>query len=97
MKITLNINGHEISKEILPSMTLLDFLRSEGYFGAKFGGCKKGECGACTVLLDGKPVNSCSLLAAQAEGHAINTDSERHDGFWCNSMRLLHSSDGFKC
>jgi Aerobic-type carbon monoxide dehydrogenase, large subunit CoxL/CutL homologs len=73
VKITLNINGHELSRDILTSTTLLDFLRSEGYFGAKFGGCKKGECGACTILLDGKPVNSCSLLAAQAEGHSIQT------------------------
>jgi putative selenate reductase molybdopterin-binding subunit len=73
MRITLNINGKYLSKEIDPGMTLLGFLRSEGYFGAKFGGCKKGECGACTVLLDGKSVNSCSILAAQADGHKVNT------------------------
>ncbi len=51
----------------------MHLLRREGYFGAKFGGCEKGECGACTVLLDGKPVNSCAMLAAQASGHRVET------------------------
>ena len=62
-----------MSREIEPGKTLFSFLREEGYFGVKFGGCKKGECGACTVLVDGKSVNSCSMLAAQAEGHKIET------------------------
>lgn len=73
MNISLLINDKKIESDINPSITLLEFLRSEGYFGAKFGGCKKGECGACTVLLDGKTINSCSLLAAQAVGHQIET------------------------
>ena len=72
MKITLLINEiqHEIDTD--PGDTLLDVLRSEDYFGVKHG-CETGECGACTVLLDGKPVNSCVYLAAQAEGHHIRT------------------------
>jgi putative selenate reductase molybdopterin-binding subunit len=73
MRISLQINNKKISKEIEPGLTLFDFLREAGYFGVKFGGCKKGECGACTVLLDGKSVNSCSILALQAEGHVIET------------------------
>ncbi|MHC1741035.1 MAG: molybdopterin-dependent oxidoreductase [Anaerolineaceae bacterium] len=73
MKITLKINGKKITSEIDPGISLLQLLRTEGFFGAKFGGCKKGECGACTVLLDGKSINSCSILAAQAEGHEIRT------------------------
>ncbi len=73
MNINLDINNCMIPFEIQPAVTLLSVLRGAGYFGAKFGGCKKGECGACTVLLDGKPVNSCSMLAAQAEGHKIQT------------------------
>ncbi len=51
---------------------MLAVLRRLGYFGVKHG-CETGECGACAVLLDGKPVNSCVMLAAQAEGHAIQT------------------------
>lgn len=73
MKITLHINKEEIKRDIDPGMSLLNFLREEGFFGVKFGGCKNGECGACTVLLDGISVNSCSILAAQAEGHQIQT------------------------
>ena len=73
MIITLLINDKKISREIEPGKTLFALLREEGYFGVKFGGCKKGECGACTVLIDGKAVNSCTMLAAQAEGHKIET------------------------
>ncbi len=73
MNISLLINDKKVNREIDPGCTLFTFLREEGYFGVKFGGCQKGECGACTVLLDGKAVNSCSLLAAQAEGHVIET------------------------
>jgi putative selenate reductase molybdopterin-binding subunit len=73
MKTTLLINNVTITREIEPGITLFSFLRQEGYFGVKAGGCQKGECGACTVLIDGKAVNSCSILAAQAEGHAIQT------------------------
>lgn len=73
MKIVLFVNHEEKSWQINPADTLLAVLRREGFFGAKFGGCEKGECGACTVLMDGKPVNSCGILAAQADGHRIDT------------------------
>ena len=106
MKITLNINGKKIDREIEAGMILLDFLRGEGYFGAKFGGCKKGECGACTVLLDGKSINSCSTLAAQAQGHKINTIEgvgEHPDQGWKKTGGLsliqnaLMDSGGIQC
>ena len=58
---------------IIQGLSLLDLLRREGFFGAKYGGCDHGECGACAILLDGVPVNSCSMLAAQAVGHLIET------------------------
>ncbi|NLW72841.1 MAG: molybdopterin-dependent oxidoreductase [Chloroflexi bacterium] len=73
MKITLNINHQFQVCEIQPTARLLDTLRELGYMSVKSGGCKKGECGACTVLLDGKSVNSCMLLSVQAEGHLIET------------------------
>ncbi len=73
MQINLQINGATSAYEISPGDTLLNVLRQNGIFGVKFGGCQNGECGACTVLLDGRPVNSCSMLAAQAEGHSIDT------------------------
>ncbi len=73
MEVSLHINGSIQHWEIGPGDTLLSVLRCEGYFGTKFGGCTHGECGACTVLFDNRPVNSCQLLAAQAEGHSIQT------------------------
>jgi len=72
MKISLNINGTMQEVSVAAGDSLLKVLRGLGYYGAKHG-CDHGECGACAVLLDGKPVNSCLLLAAQAEGHSIQT------------------------
>ncbi len=73
MKIHVTLNSALVEWDIKASDTLLSVLRREGYFGVKFGGCKNGECGACTVLLDGKSVNSCTILAAQVDGHSIET------------------------
>jgi aerobic-type carbon monoxide dehydrogenase small subunit (CoxS/CutS family) len=70
---TITTNGvpYEISVE--PDRSLLSVLRSEiGLTGPKEG-CDDSECGACMVLIDGKPVNSCSYLALQAEGHEVTT------------------------
>ena len=72
MTYHLNINGQEIEISAQPGDTLLAALRQNGYFGVKHG-CESGECGACAVLLDGKPVNSCLLLVPQVAGHKIQT------------------------
>jgi carbon-monoxide dehydrogenase small subunit len=70
---SLNVNGTEYPVEIEPGRSLLSVLRTEiGLTGSKEG-CDDSECGACMVLLDGKPVNSCSFLALQAEGREIRT------------------------
>ncbi|MCB2202484.1 molybdopterin-dependent oxidoreductase [bacterium] len=73
MNVTLTINGQEFPLIIDPSERLLDTLRKLGFFSIKSGGCENGECGACTILFDGRPVNSCTMLTAQAEGHQIGT------------------------
>ncbi len=75
MKIELSVNGQNRPIDALPGESLLTALRSEGYYSAKHG-CETGECGACAVLIDGKLVNSCVHLAAQAEGHEIQTVEE---------------------
>src|SRR5512145_1915550 len=72
MNITLNINGIEHTIDTTPSLTLLAALRGLGFYGIKFGD-EQGLSGADTVLLDGKPVNAGSMLAAQAEGRNIVT------------------------
>ena len=72
-EIACSVNGTQIRKKIAPNLTLCDFLHDEiGTTGVKKG-CDTGECGACTVLLDGKPVTSCLILAPQADGHEITT------------------------
>jgi putative selenate reductase molybdopterin-binding subunit len=73
MKIELRVNGsdHVINAE--SNLNLRDALRNLGFLSVKSGGCRLGECGACAVLLDGMPVNSCMLLAVQAEGHELIT------------------------
>jgi putative selenate reductase molybdopterin-binding subunit len=72
MQLPLRVNGESKSWTIAPGDLLLDVLRREGYFGVKRG-CETGECGACTVLVNGKPINSCLMFAAQAAGREILT------------------------
>jgi carbon-monoxide dehydrogenase small subunit len=71
--VRLRINGVERSFEVPPGRRLLDLLRDDaGLIGAKEG-CGAGECGACVVLLDGRPVTSCLVLAASCDGHDVMT------------------------
>ncbi|HNY95046.1 MAG TPA: 2Fe-2S iron-sulfur cluster-binding protein, partial [Flexilinea sp.] len=71
--LSCKINGEEIHSEIPSDMRLIDFLREEMNLTGVKEGCSEGECGACTVLFNGDPVNSCILLAIQAEGAEITT------------------------
>src|SRR5574341_1771099 len=72
-ELQLKVNGRLFEIELFPSTTLLDALRDElGLTGAKRG-CETGYCGCCTVLLDGRAIHSCSILACRAKGHEILT------------------------
>jgi aerobic carbon-monoxide dehydrogenase small subunit len=78
--VRLTVNGTERVADVPPSATLVELLREElGLKGTKVG-CGRGECGACTVLLDGKPVNSCLVFAAQCEGRDVVTIEGLADG-----------------
>ncbi len=71
--ITLNVNGEERRVDVEPNDTLLETLREKlGVKSPKIG-CERGDCGSCTVLLDGKSVRSCLILAIEADGHGIIT------------------------
>ena len=73
MLIRFTCNGKPVQVEVEPERRVLDLLREDlGLTGTKEG-CGRGECGACTILLDGKPVNSCLLLAGKIEGREIVT------------------------
>ena len=72
MKIHLWLNDKEISDEISPDMPLLEYVRTKGCYSVKRG-CETANCGLCTVLMDERPVLSCSMLAARADGKRIVT------------------------
>ncbi len=71
--ITLTVNGDPYELDIDPRRTLLDVLRDELELRGTHLGCDSGDCGACTVLLDGEPVPSCLVLAVDADGRAVVT------------------------
>jgi aerobic carbon-monoxide dehydrogenase small subunit len=71
--VTLKVNEESYEIMIAPYRTLLDVLREEIHLTGSKKGCDVGDCGACTVLLDGKPVNACLVVAATAEGCEITT------------------------
>ena len=72
MEIKLKLNGRAVTASVEADTVLLDFLRDKGCFSVKRG-CDTSNCGLCTVLMDGKPILSCSTLAVRADGHEIYT------------------------
>jgi carbon-monoxide dehydrogenase small subunit len=72
--ITLNVNGRRHQVTLFPNVTLLEALRGLNYTDVK-NGCEKGDCGACAVELNGKVINSCLVLAWQADGARILTNA----------------------
>ena len=73
IRVTLDINGREHTAEVDPRMLLVEFVRRCAGLTGTHVGCDTSQCGACTVHLDGIAVKSCTVFAAQAEGHAVTT------------------------
>jgi carbon-monoxide dehydrogenase small subunit len=71
--VRITINGQLREVAVAPNRTLLDLLREDLDLTGTKHGCGEGDCGACTVLLDGAPVNACLILAAEAEGREVTT------------------------
>lgn len=71
--ITITVNGEYIEAEVDSRITLAEFLRDELDLTGTKVGCNRGECGSCTVIFDGKPIYSCTLLAADASGRDVQT------------------------
>src|SRR3954469_7479487 len=98
MAITLRINGEDRHLEVDTRTSLLDLLREElGLAGSKKG-CDHGQCGACTVLLDGRRANSCLALAVAQEGREITTIEGLADGEELHPVQTAFiEQDGFQC
>ena len=93
MKISFTLNGKQVEATVEPHERLLDTLRDGfGLTGTKEG-CGEGECGACTVLLDGLPVNSCLAPTFQARGHKIETI----EAVPSSELDALHTSGATQC
>jgi len=73
MRVTVTVNGQDYTREIEPRLLLVHLLRDELRLTGTHWGCDTSNCGACTVLMDGRPVKSCTVLAATAELHEIRT------------------------
>ena len=73
MTISITVNGKPYERTVEPRLLLSDFLRHELGLTGTHVGCEHGVCGACTVLLDGKPVRSCLTFAVQAHGHEVSS------------------------
>lgn len=100
--VTLNVNGEERQLAVRPADVLLDVLREQlNLTGAK-PGCKNGDCGACTVVVDGWPAKSCLMLAVEAEGHEIltveglsGTSAEQKAFVEANAFQCGYCTSGF--
>jgi aerobic carbon-monoxide dehydrogenase small subunit len=71
--LTLTVNGQSVNRDVQPATLLVHFLREELRLTGTHMGCDTGQCGACTVHVDGRAMKSCSMLAAHAGGHAVTT------------------------
>ena len=81
MWMSVEVNGHVYEREVADHWTLLRFLRDDLQLTGTKDGCSAGECGACTVMMNGQAVNACMVLAAEADGAAIETiEAESRDG-----------------
>ena len=97
-EITLTVNGTSFSRAVESRLLLSDFLRHDLLLAGTHVGCEHGDCGACTVLLDGAPVRSCLILAVQANGHELSTV----EGLAANDelhpiQKAMHEHHGLQC
>ena len=97
-RISLTVNGHRYEREVADNRTLLRFLREDlGLMGTKEG-CGAGECGACTVFMDGLTVNSCMVLAVEADGRSIETiEGESKDGILSELQESFQKHHAVQC
>ena len=97
-EITLKVNGQTEQVSVPANMTLLTMLREKLALTGTKNGCSAGECGACTVLMDGEPVNSCMVLAAECDGvEVITVEGLAHDRQLETLQQNLIEQGGVQC
>ncbi|WP_224250170.1 (2Fe-2S)-binding protein [Hyalangium gracile] len=97
-RLSLRINGAEKQLEVAPWTTLLDLLRESLDLTGTKKGCDHGQCGACTVLVDGKPINSCLTLALMQEGRDVTTIEGLAKGDTLHPVQQAFiDQDAFQC
>jgi xanthine dehydrogenase YagT iron-sulfur-binding subunit len=98
LELTLSVNGRDQRVTVDARVTLLDLLRERLHLTGTKKGCNFGECGACTVHLDGRRVNACLVLAASADGHEVTTIEGLAAGDELSTVqRAFIDHDGFQC
>jgi aerobic carbon-monoxide dehydrogenase small subunit len=99
VKLTVTVNGSPVEAEAPDRTLLVHFLREQAGLTATNVGCDTSSCGACTVLLDGKSVKSCTLLAAQADGRDVTTleGLAAEDGELHSMQRAFRAEHGLQC
>ena len=94
MKITINVNGKQKRFDVEPNTLLLNLIRDDmSLTGTKYG-CGIGECGACTVLLDGDAVLACMMLAVDTDGHRVDTVEGLSDGNTLHPIQQAYLDEG---
>ena len=98
MRVNVNVNGQERTADVEPRLLLVDFIREHLRLTGTHIGCDTSSCGACTVLLDGDPVKSCTLLAVQADGRELTTVEGLATGTQHSPMQIgFHEEHGLQC
>jgi xanthine dehydrogenase YagT iron-sulfur-binding subunit len=96
--VHLNVNGRQIDLMIEPRVTLLDALRTRADLTGNKRGCDRGACGACTMLVDGRPVYACSTLAIEVQGKQIrNVDGLAKGDVLHPVQQAFHEKDALMC
>jgi aerobic carbon-monoxide dehydrogenase small subunit len=98
MRLNVNINGEPVSRDVEPRTLLVHYIRDTPGLTGTHWGCDTSNCGACVVLMDGKPVKSCTILAAMAEGHEIRTvESLERNGRLDPTQQGFHEMHALHC
>ena len=98
MQVTIAINGETVSRDVEPRTLLVHFIRDTPGLTGTHWGCDTSNCGACVVLMDGKPLKSCTALAAMCEGHEVRTvESLEVDGRLDPVQQGFHEMHALHC